>query len=67
MKLFKNLMFLQGHATFPRSDDSYGSVYGNRVANARALREKWLEAPREPGLECRPAPAHTPERTPCRA
>jgi hypothetical protein len=43
MNVYTGLLFLQGHIVDPSVvDDGYAtSSYGNRVANARALREPW--------------------------
>ena len=44
MNLYAGLLFLHGHVTDPSlfADASYAtSTYGNRVANARALRASW--------------------------
>jgi hypothetical protein len=53
MNVYTGLLFLHGHIVDPRlvaepaPPAAYGTSYGNRVANARVLRERWeREQPR---------------------
>ena len=41
MNVYTGLLFLQGHITDAEAFADYGAGYGNRVANARAARERW--------------------------
>ena len=64
MNVYTGLLFLHGYLTDPDLLADYGAGYGNRVANARATRERWergeplaLAAEVEAGTEDKPARA----------
>ena len=59
MNVYTGLLFLHGHIAdadlfadpATPAAPGYGAGYGNRVANARSLRERWERAPAAGGRE----------------
>lgn len=63
MNLFTGLLFLHGYVTDPDLLVDYRAGYGNRVANAKATRERWERGePRATADDGAPGPAEAPVR-----